>query len=313
VCELTIVASNGSAARTRHEVDVVIPTYNRRDLLQVALASIQAQTHAVRRIIIVDDGSTDGTNEWVRFLAAGNDRVVHVEMQHAGANVARNAGIARSRSDWVAFLDSDDTWEPDKLEKQFALLDRCPALVGLFSGFRLVGMRGRLRHIPRDNPSVLDLRCANVLGSTSSAVVRADALRDAGGFNPELTSCQDWDLWFRLRQIGPLGVVREPLVRYNCGPHERITTNLQKVLAGHQAMFARLLEGVERTADRSRIRAQHKLVEADIKQRFGDYEAALVLIARSFVQAPSKRALAVGWRTGRGAWRGRTAFSVARA
>jgi glycosyltransferase involved in cell wall biosynthesis len=306
---LTIETLGGGRIGSKPQVDVVIPTYNRRDLLQLAVSSIRAQTLRVERIIIVDDGSTDGTNEWVQCEAQGDSRIVHVKMQHGGANLARNAGIANARADWIAFLDSDDVWEPEKLAQQFALLERRPDLIGLFCGFRLVGISDDLRHIPRDDPSLLDLRCANALGSTSSAVIRADALRLVKGFNPALSSCQDWDLWFRLRQIGRLGVVRGPLVRFNCGPHERITTNLQKVLAGHRIMFARLLEGVV-GADRKRILAQHKLVEADIKRRFGDYDAALKLIARSFVQAPSKRALAVGWRTGRGAWRDRSSLAA---
>lgn len=283
-------------------IDVVIPTYNRRDLLPGAIASIKAQTLPVARIFIVDDGSTDGTIEWVRTLAQDDPAIELVEMQHGGANVARNAGIARARSEWVAFLDSDDAWEPEKLERQFALLEERPDLVGLFCGFRLVGIKVEKIHRPRDNPSLLDLRCANGLGSTSGAVIRRSALQEATGFNPELPSCQDWDLWFRLRRIGPMGVARLPLVRFNCGPHERITTNMNKVLSGHRAIFANLLADVERAGERARIRSQHKLVEAEIKRRFGSNGAALWLILRSFFQAPSKRALAVGWRTTRGIW-----------
>lgn len=284
-------------------VDVVIPTYNRRDLLPGAIDSIKAQTVPVSKIIIVDDGSTDGTIEWLRDLSSRDQTIELVESQHGGANRARNAGIALARSQWVAFLDSDDAWEPDKLASQFRMLEGRPGLVGLFCGFRLVGGNVEMIHRPRDNPSLHDLRCANALGSTSGAVIRRSALQEAGGFDPQLPSCQDWDLWFRLRRIGPMGVVREPLVRFNCGPHERITTNMHKVLAGHRAIFAHLMADVERASERGRIAAQHKLVEADIKRRFGESRAALILIVRSFLQSPSKRALAVAWRTARGIWR----------
>lgn len=284
-------------------VDVVIPTYNRRDLLPAAIASIKAQTVPVTKIYVVDDGSTDGTIDWLREICAQDETIELIEMQHGGANRARNAGIGLARSQWVAFLDSDDAWEPDKLERQFALLDARPNLVGLFCGFRLVGGNVELIHRPRDNPSLLDLRCANALGSTSGAVIRREALQKAGGFDPQLPSCQDWDLWFRLRQTGPMGVARLPLVRFNCGPHERITTNMNKVLAGHRAIFAHLLADVDRASERATIGAQHKLVEADIKRRFGENRAALMLIVRSFLQAPSKRALAVAWRTARAMWR----------
>lgn len=292
-------------------VDVVIPTYNRADLLPHAIASIQAQTVPVARIFVVDDGSTDSTVDWVRAEAARDPRIVLIEKKHGGANRARNAGIARSESEWIAFLDSDDAWEPAKLERQFALLDRQPDLVGLFCGFRLVGGEVERVHIPRDAPTLHDLRCSNALGSTSAAVLRASAVHNVGGFDPLLPSCQDWDLWFRIRREGSLGVVREPLVRFNSGPHERITTNMEKVLNGHRAIFDRLLEGVHDAGQRASIMAGHKLVEADIRRRFGAHGPALRLAAESFLKAPSKWALAMAWRTGRAAWRNSTRAAAA--
>ncbi|MCJ2188390.1 glycosyltransferase family 2 protein [Novosphingobium beihaiensis] len=277
-------------------VDAVIPTYNRRDLLPAAVASITAQTLPVRRILIVDDGSTDGSIEWVRSAARQDPRIVLIERQHGGANVARNAGIAQAQSEWVAFLDSDDAWEPEKLERQFAVLKDRPDVVGIFCGFRHVGGAVERIHLPRDNPSLLDLRCSNALGSTSGAVVRTAALRQAGGFNPDLPSCQDWDLWFRLRKIGRLAVIRQPLALFNNGPHERITTNMHKVLSGHRAMFAHLLSDVARPSERSAIMSKHKLVEADIKRRFGDSRSALLMVLQSLLRHPSKSALAALWR-----------------
>lgn len=277
-------------------VDVVIPTYNRLDLLPAAIASVLAQTHAVRRIIVADDGSGDGTVEWLRLEAMRDPVLQVIELDHGGGNRARNAGIAAAQADWIAFLDSDDAWEPDKLERQFDLLRQRPDCVGLFTGFRLVGGAVERLHLPRDNPSLLDLRCSNVLGSTSSAVVRRDVLNAMGGFDPSLPSCQDWDLWFRLRQRGPLAVVRAPLVRFNNGPHERITKTADKVLAGHRAIFAQLLDGVDSRSEQAAIRAHHRLVEADIERRFGRRGAALGLAARSFLTHPNKSALAAAWR-----------------
>lgn len=284
-------------------VDVVIPTYNRLDMLPTAIASVLAQTITVRRIIVADDGSGDGTVEWLRLEAMREPMLKLIELDHGGGNRARNAGIAAADAEWIAFLDSDDAWEPDKLARQFDLLRQRPDCVGLFTGCRLVGGAVERLHIPRDDPSLFDLRCSNVLGSTSSAVVRRDVLEAIGGFNPALPSCQDWDLWFRLRQRGPLGVVRAPLVRFNNGPHERITKTADKVLAGHRAIFAQLLSGVASRSDRAAIRAHHRLVEADIERRFGRRAAALGLAARSFAAHPSKSALAAAWRVVRDAAR----------
>lgn len=281
-------------------VDVVIPTYNRLDMLPTAIASVLGQTHKVRRIIVADDGSGDGSPQWLRLEAMREPVLQVIELDHGGGNRARNAGIAAARAQWVAFLDSDDAWEPDKLERQFALLRQRPDCVGLFTGFRLVGGAVERLHIPRDDPSLHDLRCSNVLGSTSSAVVRRDVLEEIGGFNPALPSCQDWDLWFRLRQRGRLGVVRAPLVRFNNGPHDRITKAADKVLEGHRAIFRQLLDGVSGRSQQARICAMHRLVEADIERRFGRPGAALGLAVRSFVEHPSKSALAAAWRVVRG-------------
>lgn len=294
-------------------VDVVIPSYNRRTLLPLAIASIRAQTRPVERIIVADDGSTDGTREWVREAAREDPRITLLELDHGGANRARNAGIAASTAPWIAFLDSDDEWEADKLERQFALLDRHPDRVGLFTGFRLVGGAVERVHLPRDNPSLFDLRCANVLSSTSSAVLRGDVVRRLGGFDPSLPSCQDWDMWFRMRRQGPLGVVREPLVRFNSGPHERITTNAEKVLAGHHSIFKRLTDDIRNQRELSAVRARHRLVEADIRRRFGAYGPALALAARSFAERPSRWALMLAWRAGTGALATRKAPAEAHA
>ncbi|MEO0061568.1 MAG: hypothetical protein RLZZ08_128 [Pseudomonadota bacterium] len=282
-------------------VDVVIPTYNRAGLLPHALASIQRQSLRVGRIIVVDDGSTDGTVDWVAGAAAADPRIQLVQRQHGGANRARNAGIALAQSDWIAFLDSDDEWEADKLERQFALLRDRPDLVGLFTGSRLVGGRAERVHVPRDNPTEQHLRRANTLGSTSTAVLRASAVGAIGGFDESLPSCQDWDLWFRLRQVGPLGVVRHPLVRFNNGPHERITTDADRVLNGHRIMFDLLMQGLANPADRAAVQAGHRLVEAEIRRRFGSYGPALELAVRSFLQRPSRWALALSWRIARDA------------
>jgi len=307
----------GSQAQIRHEapsdisVDVVIPSFNRLALLPKAIASVRAQTLPVRRIIVADDGSSDGTVAWLRTEMACDPRILFLELPHGGANRARNAGIAASTADWIAFLDSDDEWEPEKLERQFDLLAERPQCVGLFSGFRLVGGRMERVHLPRDNPSLHELRCANVLSGTSSAVLRADVVRKIGGFDPGLPSCQDWDLWFRLRAQGPFAVVREPLVRFNSGPHDRITTNADGVVSGHRTIFDRLLEGVEDSGELETIRARHRLIEADIRRRFGAPEWALAMAVRAFLRRPNRWALAMIWRSGRSALASRMRWGTA--
>ena len=102
------------------QVSVVIPTYNRAHILGRAIDSVLQQTHRDLELIIVDDGSSDGTAALVRGIE--DPRVRYVHQQNRGVSAARNRGIAEARAEWLAFLDSDDEWLPQKLERQFSAL-----------------------------------------------------------------------------------------------------------------------------------------------------------------------------------------------
>lgn len=269
-------------------ISAIIPTYNRRQLLPAAIDSVRRQSIAVHEIIVVDDGSTDGTREYVRDLAKRFPFIRLIEQEHGGANRARNAGVAVAEGELLAFLDSDDSWEPAKLRKQLARLSCCPNAVAAFTGIRRVGGGTERIFIPRDRPGLIDLRCSNVLSSTSTAVVRAEILRKAGGFDESLPSCQDWDLWFRLRKEGELVVVREPLVRFNCGPHTRISRDVDMVRAGHEQVFSRLLAGVRDPDEIRRVKAGHSFVLAENYMRHGHPLKALRLALDGLWGSPSR-------------------------
>ncbi|MBB3348858.1 glycosyltransferase family A protein [Sphingomonas sp. BK069] len=259
------------------DVTVVVPTYNRADLIGKSIASIQAQTAPVTAIVIVDDGSTDDTRALVARLAVADPRITLVEQTNAGANVARNNGISHAATALVAFLDSDDRWEPTKIARQLAAWASRPDAVASFTGILAVDGDRPLYHydIPAD-PTLDDLRRHNALGTTSAAMVRTDVLRSVGGFDPTLPSCQDWDLWLRLRRAGPFAVVTDSLVLYEDGLHERITGNPVKAIAGHRAVFAKALADVAGWRARARIRASHAEVLTRLFRRHGLRRDALV-------------------------------------
>lgn len=259
------------------DVTVVVPTYNRADLIGKSIASIQAQTAPVTAIVIVDDGSTDDTRALVARLAVADSRITLVEQTNAGANVARNNGISHAATALVAFLDSDDRWEPTKIARQLAAWASRPDAVASFTGILAVDGDRPLYHydIPAD-PTLDDLRRHNALGTTSAAMVRTDVLRSVGGFDPTLPSCQDWDLWLRLRRAGSFAVVTDSLVLYEDGLHERITGNPVKAIAGHRAVFAKALADVAGWRARARIRASHAEVLTRLFRRHGLRRDALV-------------------------------------
>jgi glycosyltransferase involved in cell wall biosynthesis len=213
-------------ART-HSVAALIPTYNCAGFLPEAVASVRAQTVPVERIIVVDDGSTDDTAEVVGRLGAD---ILYLRQQNAGPSAARNAGIRAARTDWVALLDADDLWLPDKTERQLALLDRHPELVLIASnrtevdGAGTVILESLFEHhglksffeelagkpIPRALARLVDINFI----PTSSVLARREALLELGGFNTDIRFSEDLELWCRIAAKHSLACLPEVLTLY---------------------------------------------------------------------------------------------------
>lgn len=198
------------------DVTVVIPTRNRREVLaRAALPSALNQAGVAVEVLIVDDGSTDGTTQWVEGLGDARVRVV----RHAprGAAAARNVGIAEAAAPWIAFLDDDDHWAPEKLTTQITAL-RTTEAVFTYAGALVVDEHGEPTEVMAAPPAAdigdLLLR-QNVIPAGSSNVVAATGvLRGLGGFDEELKYFEDWDLWIRLSHAGRGVACEEALVAY---------------------------------------------------------------------------------------------------
>jgi glycosyltransferase involved in cell wall biosynthesis len=201
-------------------VDVVIPVRDGAHYLRQCLDSVMMQTRGVRAAIVVDDGSTDATPD---ILAEYQRRWPALDVMRTGKRGlphARNTGIARCRAPFVAFLDSDDVWAANKLERQLDLFAARGTRVGfVYCGYCLIGEDGRPsgRRViaPRLRGDVLaDLLLGGNLisGSGSAVVARRSLLERAGGFDESLTFAEDWDLWLRLAELSEVDFIPEPLV-----------------------------------------------------------------------------------------------------
>jgi len=194
------------------QVSVIIPTYNRADLVQQALASVKAQTYRDFEIVVVDDGGTDGAFE---ALAACREIRVLRHAGRRGVSAARNTGIIAARGKWLAFLDSDDLWLPDKLARQIAYLEARPDLRLCQTGEtwvrRGVRVNKPLSHRQMGGwiflPSLT--RC---MISPSAVMLDRWLVSDHGGFDETLPAAEDYDLWLRLTWRYEVGLVDEPLV-----------------------------------------------------------------------------------------------------
>jgi len=208
-------------------VSVVIPTRNRCSRLLEAVASVRVQTGVVVEIIIVDDASSDETPHVLPALCREDPRLRYVRNESPlGGGGARNAGAVLARGEFVAFLDDDDCFLPGKLERQVAALRRTPDAPAASCNFLLYfgEHQPKLRRL-RAPRSRAELLRANMLGGASVCMVRGEVFRKVGGFDPRLSSCQDWDLWLKLHKLGDIVVCEEPLVRYSFHAGDQITGN----------------------------------------------------------------------------------------
>lgn len=207
----------------RNSVTVVIPTYNRAALLGRALASLGAQTRRPEEIIVVDDGSSDGTAALVRECFGG---VVYASQERAGVSAARNRGIAQARGEWIAFLDSDDEWRPGKLERQLASL-ACEPTYRICHCDEIWVRRGR-RVNPKDRHAKaggrIFRRCLPLCAISPSAVIMHRSLLDeVGPFDEDLPVCEDYDMWLRVCSRHPVLFVAEPLVVKHGGHPDQLS------------------------------------------------------------------------------------------
>jgi glycosyltransferase involved in cell wall biosynthesis len=195
-----------------------MPTRNRADLLGRTLATVLGQRLTDLEIIVVDDASTDHTGDLL--AAVGDERLRTIRHpERRGVAAARNLGLTAAAGRWVAFLDDDDLWAPDKLARQVDALLEHPGTRWVLDGAVVVD--GRLRVIGAQSPPrTPDLGAAllgsNVVpGGASGVVAERSLVVDAGGFDEELGLLADWDLWIRLALRAPSASIRAPLHAYH--------------------------------------------------------------------------------------------------
>jgi GT2 family glycosyltransferase len=238
-------------------VSVVIPAYNRSGSIAAAIASVLRQSFADFELVVVDDGSTDGTAAAVASISDPRLRLV-AHASNRGAAAARNTGLEEARGAWIAYQDSDDEWLPRKLEKQMARLAEPDAgWIAAYCGLLTVRPRGdttadRLRlsytpepHLAAVEGDLLPGLMRTSLVSTQTLVVRRDRLRAIGGFDESLPALEDWECMLRLAPLGRVALVDEPLVvqRFSANsitmdPRRRAEARAL-IVAKHRALLAR--------------------------------------------------------------------------
>jgi glycosyltransferase involved in cell wall biosynthesis len=253
-------------------ISVVVPSYNRAHTLERALRSVMAQRATPAEVILVDDGSTDDTRQ---LLAQRYPQVRYRYQPRTGVSQARNLGIGMARSPWIALLDSDDAWLPDKLPTQWRALQQAPEArichteeIWIRNGVRVNAMK---KHAKRGGDLFNDCLPLCVI-SPSSVLLRKDLLLRHGGFDPGLPACEDYDLWLKICARESVLFVTEPqIIKYG----------------GHRDQLSRRHWGM----DRFRIRSLRRLIA---RQPLSDIQARAALEvlrdkSRIFAQGAAKR------------------------
>lgn len=205
------------------KISVIIPAFNRAKLLRRALDSVFAQTEKPHQVCVVDDGSSDNTAEIVQ---QHYPEVIYIYQPNQGVSSARNKGVQATTGEWVAFLDNDDEWLPDKLAQQSALLRQNPEakLVHCEENWIRNGIRVNQKTKHRKSGGDIFERClALCVVSPSAVLIARDLLQDLGGFDETLPACEDYDLWLKVCCQFPVFFVTKPLVNKYGGHKDQLS------------------------------------------------------------------------------------------
>ena len=216
-------------------VSVIIPTYNRAHLLRRAVQSVLNQSYKELEIIIVDDASIDTTPELVKGI--DDERIVYLRHEsNKGGSAARNTGIKHARGNYICFLDDDDFWLPKKLEKQHEMFEQSPDSVGiLYCGCRIISEKQN-KIIEDVYPEFRGQVFSNLLSScficSPTVMVRKTIIDETDGFDENLKSLQDWDMWLSLAKLCHADFVDEILAYYYIHSADRISFNILSKIDG---------------------------------------------------------------------------------
>ena len=291
-------------ARANNRVAVIIPVHAAA-FLHEALASVFGQLRPADQVIVIDDGAPD-QSAIQDAIARWPGRLTLLRQANAGAAAARNAGLAAASVDWVAFLDADDRWQPEFLDRQMGFLHAHPEVDLVWADATIVGetpAAGRtfMSMCPSTGEVTLESLLAqtcNVL--TSTVVVRRNLVMEAGSFDVALRRGQDFDLWLRLVARGAFAAYQQEILAVRRLHGENLSGTRLNELERALHVFAKALKTLpltrqEQDAARQRVRALNgELAREHVKVRLilGDFEEARRLLDAAHSAAPNWKLLA---------------------
>jgi glycosyltransferase involved in cell wall biosynthesis len=267
-------------------VSVIIPTYNRAQLLSRAVRSVLDQTYQNLEITIVDDASSDQTGEILKQFRDPRIKYLRHE-ENKGGSASRNTGIRVARGKYIGFLDDDDEWMPSKLECQVEHLENNGRVDVVYTGLSVRDLKSGKRVgkvVPQKKGVIFgDLLGDNYVGTTSSVLIRRERLEIDNLFDEGMPSCQDWDMWLNLSKKCMFDYIQEPMVIYHIH-EERITTYDESALLGRKMIFEKYKDEI---MSNRVISGKHHLMIGSLYCRLGDMKRGREEIRRSIQLRPN--------------------------
>ncbi|PWG61706.1 glycosyltransferase [Spiribacter halobius] len=232
-------------------VSVITPCFNAVERIGASVRSVMEQSYHDWELIVVDDGSVDGSADAVRRLDCSRLRLI--EQENAGPSAARNHGLLEACGRYIAFLDADDTWHEDFLATMVAALDRNHEAVLAYCGWQnlgVVGGRGEPFVPPEyESPSKAEVLLGGCRWPIHAALTRAECIDRAGGFDETLRASVDYDLWLRVATQGPIVRVPKVLAYYYHHGGDQVTKNRLRVAMSHWTAQRKFIEAHPEVAE----------------------------------------------------------------
>lgn len=203
-------------------ISVVIPTYNRFEVLKRALTSIFAQSYQAKEIIVVDDGSDDKTSQITKLFP----KITYIYQKNAGVSSARNSGIKSAKYEWIAFLDSDDEWHKDKLKEQVYLHKNTSELLMSYTDEKWIRDAKEVKvgkKFAKVDAELFEASLSHCIIAPSSVLMHKNLFETIGFFDENLEVCEDYDLWLRVAIRHKIGLVDKKLITKYGGDDDQLS------------------------------------------------------------------------------------------
>lgn len=263
-------------------VSVIIPNYNRSNLIISTVQSVLNQSYSNLEIIIVDDYSSDDSRDTIMSLMKKDSRIKKIFLEsNKGANYCRNIGVSVAEGEYIAFLDSDDEFEENKIEVQVNCMEKMNEQVGII--FTNISVNGKaIGKMENQKVHLNKIMFRNELGGFSTVFLKKTVFNEIGGLDEDLKSCQDWEFYLRVLSKYDGYYISLPLVKYFL-QEDSISKNLDKVIKGHKIVLKKIviINDERKLVKPSVLQAEQLLLLGDIFRRFKDFRKANIYYTRA--------------------------------